>query len=243
MIPTPATATCVQFTNLRIFDYQSSMNDTKTDTAVAHDEHRPIDAISLAKVGGYESYGLVKSRYDNLSLPRTLWVFKKVFFVVLSVYTGYVCEGFEVRQTPIPRTYSPAYRDTARRRWLCHRQPWLHQAIRRWQRRGRPCSECNVGIHVERASQCRTDHHLHSHQLVRRSIWPQEVLLPRMGLACRRLHVPQHGEISINMGSSEALQRRWHRCASNHLSGKLSLQEFDTNSLISLQGIRDGNLS
>lgn len=52
------------------------------------------------KVDGYDSYGLVKSRYDELSLPRTLWVFRRVVLVSLAVYTGYVCEGFEVSAVP-----------------------------------------------------------------------------------------------------------------------------------------------
>ncbi|PTB41803.1 hypothetical protein M441DRAFT_192948 [Trichoderma asperellum CBS 433.97] len=43
-----------------------------------------------------DGYGLVKSRFDELSIPRTLWVFRRVVLVSLSVYTGYVCEGFEL---------------------------------------------------------------------------------------------------------------------------------------------------
>lgn len=62
-----------------------------TDPSVTH-----FEAGEKPQVDGYESYGLVKSRFDELSLPRTLWVFRRVFLVVLSVYTGYVCEGFEV---------------------------------------------------------------------------------------------------------------------------------------------------
>ncbi len=43
-----------------------------------------------------EGVGLYKSRFDELSIPRTLWVFKRVVLVVSAVYTGYMCEGFEV---------------------------------------------------------------------------------------------------------------------------------------------------
>lgn len=57
------------------------------------------DAVGIAEVDGYESYGLVKSRFDELSIPRTLWVFRRVVLVVLAVYTGYVCEGFEVSES------------------------------------------------------------------------------------------------------------------------------------------------
>ncbi|KAN0102857.1 MFS general substrate transporter [Hyaloscypha variabilis] len=52
--------------------------------------------IDDVKIDSYDSYGLVKSRYDELSIPRTLWVFKRVVLVSLAVYTGYVCEGFEL---------------------------------------------------------------------------------------------------------------------------------------------------
>ncbi len=44
----------------------------------------------------YAGDGLLKSRFDELSIPRTLWVFRRVVFFTLCVYTGYMCEGFEV---------------------------------------------------------------------------------------------------------------------------------------------------
>jgi hypothetical protein len=40
--------------------------------------------------------GLLKSRHSALSIPRTLWVFRRAALYVLLIYTGYVCEGFEV---------------------------------------------------------------------------------------------------------------------------------------------------
>ena len=43
--------------------------------------------------------GLLKSRFDQLSIPRTLWVFRRAVLVTLAVYTGYMCEGFEVRHS------------------------------------------------------------------------------------------------------------------------------------------------
>lgn len=52
----------------------------------------------VKNVDGYDLYGLVKSRYDELSIFRTLWVFKRVILVSLAVYTGYICEGFEVSE-------------------------------------------------------------------------------------------------------------------------------------------------
>jgi hypothetical protein len=43
-------------------------------------------------------YGPVKSRWDELSIHRTLWVFKRIVLVSIAVYTGYICEGFEVSE-------------------------------------------------------------------------------------------------------------------------------------------------
>ena len=39
---------------------------------------------------------LMKSKFDTMSVARTAWVFRRVLLVALAVYTGYVCEGFEV---------------------------------------------------------------------------------------------------------------------------------------------------
>lgn len=39
---------------------------------------------------------LLKSRFDEMSISRNLWVFRKAAMFVFLVYTGYVCEGFEV---------------------------------------------------------------------------------------------------------------------------------------------------
>ncbi|KAL7893150.1 general substrate transporter [Trichoderma sp. SZMC 28014] len=54
------------------------------------------DNVTADDVKKDEGYGLVKSRFDELSIPRTLWVFRRVVLVSLAVYTGYVCEGFEL---------------------------------------------------------------------------------------------------------------------------------------------------
>ncbi|KAL1891069.1 hypothetical protein Sste5346_007894 [Sporothrix stenoceras] len=39
---------------------------------------------------------LLKSKYSELSVAHTLWVFKRVALLSIAVYTGYVCEGFEL---------------------------------------------------------------------------------------------------------------------------------------------------
>lgn len=48
------------------------------------------------KVTDADSSGLMKSPVDHLSIWQTLWIFKRVVMFVILVYTGYVCEGFEV---------------------------------------------------------------------------------------------------------------------------------------------------
>jgi len=39
---------------------------------------------------------LLKSRFDELSLWRTLWLFRTSALYCVAVYTGYLCEGFEL---------------------------------------------------------------------------------------------------------------------------------------------------
>jgi SP family general alpha glucoside:H+ symporter-like MFS transporter len=68
-----------------------------TSTSEKPEEVRMEEEVDL-KANGYDTYGLVKSRYDELSISRTLWVFKRVTLVSLAVYTGYICEGFEVNR-------------------------------------------------------------------------------------------------------------------------------------------------
>jgi hypothetical protein len=45
---------------------------------------------------GHDEHGLLKSRFDEMSITKTLWVFRRAVFFTLCVYTGYMCEGFEV---------------------------------------------------------------------------------------------------------------------------------------------------
>lgn len=63
----------------------SAMSQMAEQHINLHDEKlNEIDHKELAEV----DYGLRKSRFDDLSIPRTLWVFRKTVLVVLSVYTG-----------------------------------------------------------------------------------------------------------------------------------------------------------
>lgn len=64
---------------------------------VSHLENMPATVDeTTTKVDGHDNYGLVKSTFDELSIPQTLWAFKRVILISLAVYTGYICEGFEV---------------------------------------------------------------------------------------------------------------------------------------------------
>ena len=67
---------------------------TNEKDLVAHveDLHLAPDAARVTS----EGHGLLKSRFDEMSISQTLWVFRRSAFVALAVYTGYMCEGFEV---------------------------------------------------------------------------------------------------------------------------------------------------
>lgn len=64
---------------------------------VSHLESMPTNTEEITmKIDAFERSNLVKSTFDELSIPQTLWAFKRVILISLAVYTGYVCEGFEV---------------------------------------------------------------------------------------------------------------------------------------------------
>lgn len=71
--------------NMTELDIHPVRSTEKGDTF--HDENVEDKAIA---------HELLKSRFDEMSIPRTLWVFRKSAFCVFSVYMGYLCEGFEV---------------------------------------------------------------------------------------------------------------------------------------------------
>ncbi|KAF6521687.1 hypothetical protein HZS61_015945 [Fusarium oxysporum f. sp. conglutinans] len=56
-----------------------------------------LDDNKISPNAEYHPDELVKSKFDGLSIPRTVWVFRRVALVALAVYTGYVCEGFELK--------------------------------------------------------------------------------------------------------------------------------------------------
>lgn len=101
--------------------------------AVSNGEKQEIEHVNninnVDEVVGVtiDGNGLLKSRFDEMSIPKTLWVFRRVVLVTLAVYTGYMCEGFEVRV----RWCSLLIKVGSW--WLGHCQSRIHQAIWRWQ--------------------------------------------------------------------------------------------------------------
>jgi hypothetical protein len=52
-------------------------------------DEKPVDIEHNEMAAQVElEYGLRKSRFDDLSIPRTIWVFRRTVLIVLSVYTG-----------------------------------------------------------------------------------------------------------------------------------------------------------
>lgn len=71
---------------------------------VSHLESMPTNTEEITmKIDAFERSNLVKSTFDELSIPQTLWAFKRVILISLAVYTGYVCEGFEVSRIQLRR--------------------------------------------------------------------------------------------------------------------------------------------
>jgi MFS transporter, SP family, general alpha glucoside:H+ symporter len=87
---------------------------TPTEKAGIRHHEVALDDVSGVKGDFYNNNGPVKSRFDEMSVGRTAWVFRRVAFIALAVYTGYVCEGFEVS------TNNVFHDSTPKCRWLSH---------------------------------------------------------------------------------------------------------------------------
>lgn len=92
------------------------INDLKSQGQIEH----------IEGAAEYVTDNLKKSRFDNLSIPRSLWVFRRSVLVTLAVYTGYMCEGFEVSQGMSTQLI------LARCRWIYRRECWIHPPVRYW---------------------------------------------------------------------------------------------------------------
>ena len=72
---------------------------------------------------GSSPTSLLKSRFDELSIWRTLWVFRTSALWCVACFTGYLCEGFEVGPHECSRL-------TSAHRWWFHRgEQRLYQSI------------------------------------------------------------------------------------------------------------------
>lgn len=66
------------------------------DKIEAYQEHIEGGQHEIDDVKANDTFALTKSRFDQLGLWRTLWVFRTASIYCLLVYTGFLCEGFEV---------------------------------------------------------------------------------------------------------------------------------------------------
>ncbi|CAH0045348.1 unnamed protein product [Clonostachys solani] len=70
--------------------------DNQTQPKGAHLEVIPNE-MSEPKHDDNGIVNVAKSKFDDLSVGQTLWTFHRVVLVSLAVYTGFVCEGFELK--------------------------------------------------------------------------------------------------------------------------------------------------
>ncbi|CAH0004304.1 unnamed protein product [Clonostachys byssicola] len=70
--------------------------DNQTKPKGVHLEVTPNET-SESKHGDNGIVDVAKSKFDDLSVGQTLWTFRRVVLVSLAVYTGFVCEGFELK--------------------------------------------------------------------------------------------------------------------------------------------------
>lgn len=116
------------------------MEPAKTDTEHREREggKKDLDQEGIVNISDGQGYELLKSKYDELSVGRTLWIFKRVALISIAVYTGYVCEGFEVSlQVHLVAMQGHATLTMSAPAFLVglgHCQRRLHQAV--WRREG-----------------------------------------------------------------------------------------------------------
>ncbi|BEJ17722.1 hypothetical protein CspHIS471_0611230 [Cutaneotrichosporon sp. HIS471] len=71
-----------------------SVHVLEHDKPLSTIEH--VETQENKEVDVADGSGLMKSPIDHLSIWQTLWIFKRVVIFIILVYTGYVCEGFEL---------------------------------------------------------------------------------------------------------------------------------------------------
>lgn len=81
--------------------YARTMSALTPTSAIEHPGGAPSDPgsdekSSMAEMTALEGEGLVKSRFDQLSIRQALWVFRRSLIVCFFVFTGRMLEFFEI---------------------------------------------------------------------------------------------------------------------------------------------------
>ena len=61
---------------------------------------KPDSDVDASRLAAYNEGGLLKSRFDELSIPRTLWVFRKAALYCFLSYTLNMLDGWQVSLLP-----------------------------------------------------------------------------------------------------------------------------------------------
>ena len=76
--------------------------DPKDFVEHVEDDHKdeefikPIDDSNAPRLAAWEANGLLKSRFDELSIPRTLWTFRRAALYCFMSYIMAMIEDWEV---------------------------------------------------------------------------------------------------------------------------------------------------
>lgn len=73
------------------------IDEDKADIQVAHLESSVTRDEDL-KHAALDGQGVLKSRFDELPILTCLWTFRRAAFFCFLLFTGAMCDGFEVRE-------------------------------------------------------------------------------------------------------------------------------------------------
>lgn len=91
------THTCVHFTPTTMLEKDKPTSTIEhLEHAVSHDSLAEKASLTEVHVAALDGDGLVKSRFDTLTIPQALWVFRRSLAVCFAVFTGRMLEYFEI---------------------------------------------------------------------------------------------------------------------------------------------------
>ena len=61
------------------------------------DDVKPGEKVGGISLAAYEGRGILKSRFDELSIPATVWVFRKTCLFCFLAYTLNMIDAWQVR--------------------------------------------------------------------------------------------------------------------------------------------------